>query len=46
MSTVKAFMAVEVLAMGPGAKAAAEPARREAMASFIIVGVVGLLIFV
>jgi hypothetical protein len=29
--------------MGAGAKAAAEPARREAMASFIIFGVVGVL---
>jgi len=36
LSTVKEFMAEEVLPMGAGAKAAAEPARRVAMASFII----------
>jgi hypothetical protein len=34
-------MAVEGLAMGEGAKAAAEPAKREAMAIFIIVLLVG-----
>ena len=35
-AAVKAFMADEDLAMGAGAKAAAEPARTEARASFII----------
>ena len=38
VSTVKAFMAVEDLAMGAGAKAAAEPIR-EAITSFIILNV-------
>ena len=37
LSTVNAFRALEVRAAGAGAKAAAEPRRREAMARFIII---------
>jgi hypothetical protein len=41
LSTVKALIAeVEVLDMGAGANAAAEPTRAEAMASFIMFAVV------
>ena len=39
---MKAFIAVEVLPTEAGAKAAAEPARREAMASFIILEQTGV----
>lgn len=35
-AAVKAFMTDDVLAMGAGAKAAAEPTRREAIARFIM----------
>jgi hypothetical protein len=40
LSTVKAFMAEAVLAIGAGANAATEPARAEAIPSFIMFVVV------